>query len=451
MNRGKSCVRMRPRAAFSKRLRRMLVWGALLCPMTGFYLFGEEDRLTAERRAAIVDKVAATLNERYIFADVALKMEAYVKQKQGEGAYDSLGDPEAFAARLTEDLREICKDLHLRVRYAPEPPRSRDSAEDREAVRRSMAAQNYGFQKVERLRGNVGYLDLRGFFEASEGGATAVAAMNFLAHVDALIVDLRQNGGGSPSMIQLLSSYFFEEPVHLNSFYIRQGDQTEQYWTSAFVAGPRMADVALYVLTSGRTFSAAEEFAYNLKNLERATLIGETTGGGAHPVDYAYFEELKFGLTVPYGRAINPITGSNWEGSGVSPHIEVPRKDAFDRAYEEALRALLSKAEDGPQKTEIEWVLAEWEAKRLAPEVPLSSLQAYVGTYGPRKLRLVEGRLIYQRDEGPKYPLYPLSEDTFGLEGLDYFRIRVEKDEGGEVVALVGLYSNGNRDRSPKD
>lgn len=451
MNRSESCVQKRFRATRAKGIKHILGFLLVLCPLMGFVLRAGEDRLTPARRAAIVESVTAELNKRYIFADIAQNMEEHVKQKLDGGAYGALTEPEEFATKLTEDLRNICKDLHLRVRYAPEPPRNHNSSEDREVVRRSMERRNYGFQKVERLRGNVGYLDLRGFFEASEGGATAVAAMNFLAHVDALIIDLRQNGGGSPSMIQLLSSYFFEEPVHLNSFYIRQGDQTEQYWTSAFVAGPRMTDVALYVLTSSRTFSAAEEFTYNLKNLKRATIIGETTGGGAHPVEYTYFEDLKFGLTIPYGRAINPITGTNWEGTGVTPHMEVRRAKAFDRAYEEALGALLAKAKDPSQKAEIEWVLEELEAKRLAPEVSLSIMQRYEGAYGPRKLSLVNGGLIYQREDGPKYKLFPLAEDTFGLVGLDYFRIRLEKDERGEVVALVGLYSNGNRDRSPRD
>ena len=146
------------------------------------------------------------------------------------------------------------------------------------------ASINFGFEKVERLKGNVGYIDLRGFTPAEFSAETIVAAMNFVANTDALIFDLRQNGGGDPATVALLSSYLFgPEPVHLNSLYWREGDTTHQWWTLPFVPGKRYAGKDVYVLTSKRTFSAAEEFTYNLKNLKRATIIGETTGGGAHP------------------------------------------------------------------------------------------------------------------------------------------------------------------------
>ena len=143
-------------------------------------------------------------------------------------------------------------------------------------------------------------------------------------------------------MIQLLSSYFFEEPVHLNDFYTRQTDEWEQSWTQAHVEGPRMTDVPIFVLTSGRTFSAAEEFTYNLKQLERATIIGETTRGGAHPVMSRIFqcEGLTIRITIPFSRAVNPITGTNWEGTGIEPHISVAAEDALERAIEEARKRI---------------------------------------------------------------------------------------------------------------
>jgi C-terminal processing protease CtpA/Prc len=193
------------------------------------------------------------------------------------------------------------------------------------------------------LPGNIGYLKLNGFVDAQIAGPTAVAAMNFLANADALIVDLRDNGGGSPSMIQLLSSYFFEERVHLNSFYIRRTDEWEEFWTHDQVQGPRMTEMPIFVLTSGRTFSAAEEFTYNLKNLERATIVGETTRGGAHPVTGSTipFDGFTIGMTIPYGRAVNPVTGTNWEGTGIDAHIEVPADDALDAAVREASRSIV--------------------------------------------------------------------------------------------------------------
>jgi hypothetical protein len=246
--------------------------------------------VNAQGRAAIIDDIAAALNETYVFPETAKKMEEIMRRQLKGGAYDSLGTMDAFTQKLTEDLRSVSHDLHLGVVWDPEPPAGETGgptpAEREARFVAQMRRDNYCFRKVEHLAGNVGYLKLDCFAQAELAGGAAVAAMGFLASSDALIFDLRDNGGGSPSMIQLLTSYLMSgEPTHLNSFYIRKGDKTEQYWTQAWVPGTRMTDVPVFVLTSGRTFSAAEEFTYNLKNLKRATLVGETTGGGAHPVD----------------------------------------------------------------------------------------------------------------------------------------------------------------------
>ncbi|MDP8979977.1 MAG: S41 family peptidase [Acidobacteriota bacterium] len=212
-----------------------------------------------------------------------------------------------------------------------------------------MARNNFGFEKVERLQGNIGYLDLRGFMEAQWGSETAVAAMNFLANTDALIIDLRQNGGGDPAMVALITSYLFSpgEEVHLNDLYWRPSNETHQWWTLPYVPGRRYANKPVYVLTSNRTFSAAEEFTYNLKNLKRATIIGETTGGGAHPGGMERLSE-HFMAFLPSGRAINPISKTNWEGTGVTPDVAVPAADALTTATAAALRKISESAPHAP-------------------------------------------------------------------------------------------------------
>ena len=198
---------------------------------------------------------------------------------------------------------------------------------------------NYGFEKLEFLPGNIGYLKLNGFSSDPAARETATAAMNFLAGCDALIIDLRGNGGGNPSMIQYLSSYLFDQPTHLNSLYFREGDRTEEFWTRTDVPGEKVGqDVPLYVLTSDYTFSGGEEFAYNIQTQKRGTLIGETTGGGANPGG-AHPVGDRFMIFVPNGRAINPITNTNWEGVGVKPEIEMPAAEAYDKALELATEA----------------------------------------------------------------------------------------------------------------
>jgi C-terminal processing protease CtpA/Prc len=201
---------------------------------------------------------------------------------------------------------------------------------------------NHGFAKVERLPGNIGYLEFLNFMDEELGADTVAAAMNFINGTDALIIDMRKNGGGNPAMVALVCSYLFgPEPVHLNDLYWREGNRTDEFWTKKEVAGKRYLNKDVYVLTSKRTFSGAEEFSYNLKNLKRATIIGETTGGGAHPGGGFRISE-HFGMFVPTGRAISPITKTNWEGTGVTPDISVPADQALHVARITALKKSLT-------------------------------------------------------------------------------------------------------------
>jgi hypothetical protein len=416
---------------------------------------GAGETLDAAARAKRVERVSAALNENYVFPDVAKKMEAALRQKLKAGAYDKLTNPAEFARALTRDLVEVSKDKHLRIHYAPSAPPGLDSSERpdpaiQEQQRRDMASRNFGFEKVERLAGNVGYLDLRGFMGAELAGETAISAMNFLANSDAVIIDLRKNGGGHPSMVQLLTSYFFEEPTHLNSFYIRKGNTTQQFWTSAHVAGKRMTDVPVYVLTSPRTFSAAEEFTYNLKNLKRATIVGETTGGGAHPVKPHFLADVHLLAIVPFGRAVNPITGTNWEGTGVTPDIQVPADQALEAAHRDALKKLQDKAQDAERKQRLAWALQKVEA--LASPVKLSAevLKSFAGGYGQLTLSYENGSLWFAWP-GHKLRAVPMTADTFMLDdGMDILRFRMEKDASGKVTGLTELYDDGRTESSPR-
>jgi C-terminal processing protease CtpA/Prc len=191
---------------------------------------------------------------------------------------------------------------------------------------------NCGFVKVEQLPGNIGYLKFNMFASPDMCGPTASAAMNFLANTDALIVDMRDNGGGDPSMVRYVSSYVFSTRTHLNDLWNRKTGETQEYWTLDTIPGKRFGgEKPVYVLTSSRTFSGAEEFSYNLKMLKRATIVGETTGGGAHPVAGRRIDD-HFMIGVPGARAINPISKTNWEGVGVEPDVKVAAADALTTA-----------------------------------------------------------------------------------------------------------------------
>jgi len=303
-------------------------------------------KIDAATRARVIDGAIAQLNESYVFPETAKKMADAVKAKQKKGDYDSITDGDAFAKMLTENFQEVSHDKHLRVNFSPAPmpdrPEGPPNAEERARYRKDMERMNCGFDKVEILSGNVGYLKFNFFADPEVCGPTAVAAMNFLANVDAIIFDLRENGGGDPKMIAFISTYLFSEPTHLNDLWERKGDATHQYWTLPYVPGKRLDGKPAYVLTSKQTFSGAEEFSYNLKNLKRATLIGETTGGGAHPVSGHRIDD-HFMIGVPFARAINPISKTNWEGTGVEPDVRVPAADALATAQKLAAEKLTTK------------------------------------------------------------------------------------------------------------
>jgi hypothetical protein len=328
------------------RIETLALLSLLLVPFAPSIAMGgppsqEDGRLEGEALEEMIEELATLLSERYVFEDVGADLAEKLRTRMWEGAYEGVSLA-VLAGRLTSDLQSVNGDRHLNVRVRPRDLPRED--EDLEEARRRMEEQarrtNHGFAKLEILAGNIGYMDLRGFASADEAGPTAVAAMGFLANVDALVIDLRRNGGGDPTMIQLLSSYFFDEPTLLNTFQWRGQERIDQFWTLPHVPGPKLTDVPLFVLTSGRTFSAAEEFTYNLKNLERATIVGQTTGGGAHPGGTHAVGPL--GIFIPNGRAINPITETNWEGTGIEPNIEVPVERALERALSEARKQIAS-------------------------------------------------------------------------------------------------------------
>lgn len=410
-----------------------------------------------KEKKTVVDSIASKLNANYVFPDVASKMAENIQTKLRIGDYKSIKDPQKFANTLTNDLQAISNDKHIRVMFAPERiADQRQAATPEDSVKflnryvNSMKRDNFGFKEVKILGGNIGYLDLRSFSDVEYAGETAVAAMNFLSNTDAIIIDLRYNGGGSPAMIQLITSYLYDShSVHLNNFYWRPSDSNTQTWTLPHVAGNRSPNTPVYVLTSSRTFSAAEEFSYNLKNLERATLIGETTGGGAHPGGSVVATD-RFMVWVPTGRAINPITNTNWEGTGVSPHIEVPANEALTVAHMKALEMLMKNNKDEDLNAFYEWPLAELKLKNNPTKLDASTLKSFAGTYGPRAVTFENNKLFYQRGTGVKYELYPYSQNEFMLKGLPTFRIRF-LSENSKVVALQGLYDNGNSDKNIRD
>jgi C-terminal processing protease CtpA/Prc len=309
---------------------------------------------------SLVVDALALLRAHYVFPEKAEEAAAAIERRLAAGEYDDL-DEAALGERLTAQLFDLCADKHLRVRQRAADLHEALAEAEVIAVRREQQAfANYGIAKVERLAGNIGHLDLRLVTDPSAGGRAIAAAMELVSRTYALIIDLRQCRGGSPDGVIMWNSYLFpDSETYLNSIYSRASGQTRQFWTMSYLPGERYLDRPVYVLTSGTTFSGGEEFCYNLQARQRATLIGETTRGGAHPTE-AFRITPTWEITVPVARSINPVTGTNWEGTGVTPDVVVPVEEAFEVAYRTALDHVVATA-TAPA------VLAEAKAARGVP------------------------------------------------------------------------------------
>ncbi|MCW3839197.1 S41 family peptidase [Micromonospora yasonensis] len=290
----------------------------------------------------IVERSAKLVAEHYVFPDQAERIAAHLGDRLRAGRYADVADPATLGALVTEDLQSVNRDLHLRLKHHAEPLADVDDDPADAQFARLAETTMGGVARVQRLAGNVGLLAIApALFPPQLSGDAVTAALRLLGTTDALLLDLRGNHGGSPDMVALICGWFFAEPVHLHTMYDRAGTG-RQYWSAAHLPVPRYdPNKPVYVLTSGKTFSGGEELAYDLQQLGRATVVGEGTGGGAHPrVGFRAHPHLE--LTVPVARPVHAASGTNWEGCGVAPDVEVPAEGARDVAYKMALEALLA-------------------------------------------------------------------------------------------------------------
>jgi peptidase S41-like protein len=324
-------------------------------PATPRIMMPDDGSLAAEQLSGreIVTTALSLLRANYVFPELAEQAATAVEGRLATGEYDDL-DEVTLTELVTGQLQDITGDKHLRLVLGGGPPprreRAGEPAEPREhtdhetrrlAMRQRGRLDNFGIRRVERLDGNIGYLDLRRMPVPANAGPAIAAAMELVTGTYALIIDMRYNGGGSPEGVAFWCSYLFEErPTHLNDIFHADTGETTQFWALPYVPGTRYVDRPVYVLTSSHTFSGGEELCYNLQALGRAELIGETTGGGAHPTrGFPISRAVHIG--IPFARSVNPVTGTNWQGTGVVPDVAVPQAQAYDVAYARALEHVL--------------------------------------------------------------------------------------------------------------
>ncbi|MFJ9079522.1 S41 family peptidase [Streptomyces sp. NPDC102278] len=290
--------------------------------------------------APVIDETIRLLIEHYVFPEIAEQLAGLLQRRLAEGAYDVDG-AEELARLVTADLQSANSDRHLRLKHHADPVSPKEGAASLDAMRRDFDTSLGGAPRVQLLDGGVAVVELAPMLFPLEWAAEPLgAALTLASRARALIIDLRTNRGGDPDSVAFVCSHLLDERTHLNTMHWRDGDRSEQSWSLPHVPGARFGgSKPLYVLTSDSTFSAAEELAYDLQQLGRAVVVGERTRGGAHPCKgWTVHPHLE--VTVPMGRAINPVSGTNWEGTGVQPDIPCAAADSLARARALALARL---------------------------------------------------------------------------------------------------------------
>jgi retinol-binding protein 3 len=333
----------------------------------------QDVELSSAHRHSVIEALIETL-AHYAMPDVASTIQADLRERLASDGYDSISSAQQLAELLNTQVQHFSQDPQLKIHFSPEllphlDPYTPPTAEELAHQQRLSELRNFDFNRIERLAGNVGYLQLFGFEPPEFAGATAAAAMTFLASTQALIIDLRHNRGGSSGMVALLASYFLPAypAVHLSTMEWSRAstDQSagdQQWWSVPYLSGQRYLDKPLYLLIGPETMAAAEEFAYSLKQLKRVMLIGETTAGGANP-GAGYRLDDHFWAFVPTGRVVNPITQGNWQGTGVMPDAKVPSELALPTAHLFALKDLLETVSEPSLKREIQAAIVPAEDK----------------------------------------------------------------------------------------
>jgi hypothetical protein len=403
---------------------------------------GQPAPLTAAVRRAVIDTMAARLRAHYVDADTGAMIAKHMLSRLAAGAYDSIASPLRFSEVLTTDLRAVNDDKHLRVIYNPERPGMTPGPEGirmfgprrgggpppvvSEAERRA----HFNLGRVDILPGNVGYLDTRGFSGSRAVEDVIVSALEYLKSTDAIIIDVRRNGGGSPSSVNFLISHFTtRDTVASLTVKNRSGNETFTRYTLAEVPGPRRPQVPLYVLTSGVTASAAEDFTFVLKNMKRATIVGAPTAGAGHNnavVDVGH----GFGTSISFTRVMDPTTKKEWERVGVIPDVEVDQARALDVAHALALGTIAKSETDHRRKRVLDLTREAVEAQSSPRGVSQVKLASYTGEYADgRSVSIENGRLWYSpRPGAPPDQLIALADSMFAV-GAN--RISFERGEGG--------------------
>ena len=416
--------------------------------------FAEAPGISRDEKGAVIASLDSALNANYPFPDIARKIAPVLQERLKKGDYDSATTKAEFASKLTDDLLKVSGDLHFLVgvdaKWIAEFKAKANpalKAKIRKEESSTLEETNFGFDEVARLKGNIGYIRFSYFADPELAYDTAASVMRFVGNTDAVIIDLRYNNGGHLEMAQFLASYFFsseKDQLLFDYYYNEDGKRIQRgQWVLPGLPGKRMVDKPVYILTGSTSFSSAEWFSYAMKKLGRATLIGERTAGGAHPVARKPLND-DFFVQVPIGQIQDPVDHGDFEGAGVQPDIASPSIRALPLAHKLALENL-AKTDDA-RRTEFAWLLPSLTAAIERPHVDAGMLAKAAGKYEGRQIILDNGTLYYIWRDRFRVALEPIGPDLFAVEGVSDFRYRLNVSRG-KVTVLERVNKDGSIQR----
>lgn len=424
--------------------RRTLFLAAVLCALDFGARAATPVSLTTAEARSVVDEAIGLIAHNYVFPAKRAGIVAKLRAHEAEGRYD-VTSPAELVARLGPDLAAAGDDKHLWIRYDPAQHAALAHGHDSRDARAFAAQQgrlhNEGYEELRILPGNVRYLNLTAFIWNGAATTRTIAdAMRFVGGGDAVVIDVRDNGGGSAEAVQALVSYFMP-PDHRLLMTFHEGANGKGHVTRVLdtLPAPRLVGKPLYVLTSGNTGSAAEEFAYHVHLFKLGTLVGSATAGAANN-DSLYPVGRDFVFSVSTGRPEHPVSHGNWQGSGVPADVASPDAAALDEAHIRALQALA--ARPGADRARYAWIAAGVRGRMHPPRIEAPALAEYVGDFGLRTIRIENGALVFQRERNPPTALLPLDADLFAFGNTQDTRLRFRR-AGGRIVGFELITADG--------
>jgi hypothetical protein len=396
----------------------------------------------------LINSISDSLNKHYIFPDKAENISNYLHKQLKSNAYTKLlKDPQKLEQQIAKDISSVYRDPHLRVQFDPgfNPQVAyHPTQEELQQVKKYWKDNNYSFKKLEVLPGNIGYLPFNLFVDDIKAAKTTIkAALSFLANSEALILDLRENMGGDPKMVSQMESYFFTKKTEMNSLINRSNNDTIYMYADPFKSDSLSLSMPVYILTSQHTFSGAEDFCYGMKVAKRALIVGETTGGGAHP-QMPFSVNQGFVMYIPFARSLNPITHTDWEGTGVIPDVKISANKALIKSQELIFRECLTRTNDPKTKNKYLYLINSLLENEVKEKLPLSTLLHYVGDYGGLAVYLDKNKLYCRNDNngGGITQLKQLSNNLFVLD--KDAQIEFKKNSQGAVFGISILVNDGS-------